>query len=117
MRNNCSRKCDNSNNNNSSKAAATVNAAVVAFAAVSANHKKEAARKRAQLIKSRYRRSNSNFTYHKIRQCGEELSDLPDGGRLVQQPVSVSVQHDLLQVLQVRVVDEGAEVGAVGRRH
>ena len=55
-------------------------------------------------------------TYHEIGQSREELGDLPDGRGLVEQPVAVAVEDDLLQVLQVGVVDERAEIGAVRRR-
>ena len=55
-------------------------------------------------------------SHHEIRQRGEELGDLADGGGLLNEPVPVAVQHDLLEVLQVAVVDQGAEVGTVRRR-
>ena len=55
-------------------------------------------------------------TYHEIGQSREKLSDLADGRGLVEQPVAVAVEDDLLQVLEVGVMDERAEIGAVRRR-
>ena len=56
-------------------------------------------------------------SYHEIWECGQEFGDLPDAGGLIDEPVAVAVQDHLLQVLQVRVVDQGAEISPVGGRN
>ena len=48
------------------------------------------------------------YAYHEIRQRGKELGDFADGGGLVHEPLAVAVQDNLLEVLKVAVVDQGA---------
>ena len=47
----------------------------------------------------------------------QELGDLSDAGGLVDESISVPVQDDFLQVLQIRVVNQGPEICPVGRRN
>ena len=53
--------------------------------------------------------------YHKIWKSHDELADFVEGRCLVKELGSVSVEDDLLQMLEVAVVDQTPQVGAIGR--
>ena len=55
--------------------------------------------------------------YHEIRERGKELGDLANAGALIDESVAMSVQHNLLQMFKIGVVDQGAEISPVWRRN